>query len=259
MGLDVWLHATHSLCHILHKFPDLVRNRRVLELGCGAGLGGMYSLACGARQVTFTDWDQGALEQCEGNVVLNVDEGVLDPSASAWRFRRLQWGRCDVDTSRRNLLDSEIEPSESDADKTGEPDEAVEFESLAEAEIVLGCDVCYETAHAELLADTVRTRCTGARTVVFSVPVRGDNPESMLVSLSLHPSPAETRSCFWPSVDTLHQNLLGCMKEAGWKVNGDQCGFDRYPVSVLDLLSEKEDTFFDVYVYVFERETSVRR
>ena len=55
-GGTVW-HAAHRLSEYLIKNPSLVRNKRVLELGCGCGLVGLVAAALGAKSVMMTDID----------------------------------------------------------------------------------------------------------------------------------------------------------------------------------------------------------
>ena len=67
-GVNVWDGAL-LLAHYLDKqLPNLVRNKRVLELGAGCGLVGMAAGVLGARQVLLTD-----LEYAIPNMQENVD------------------------------------------------------------------------------------------------------------------------------------------------------------------------------------------
>lgn len=45
-GGSLW-HAGYALAHYLTQNPDLVRNKHVLELGCGCGLVGLTAACLG--------------------------------------------------------------------------------------------------------------------------------------------------------------------------------------------------------------------
>jgi ribosomal protein L11 methylase PrmA len=83
---------------LLGEIRDCFRGRRVLELGCGTGLGGIAVLVTSEpAHVTLTDADPAALALCRRNCELN---GIPPFSASADRRRRtpsssvetLSWG-----------------------------------------------------------------------------------------------------------------------------------------------------------------------
>ncbi|CAE7726875.1 eef1akmt3 [Symbiodinium pilosum] len=86
-GCIVWPSA-HSMCAHLCAHPELVRGKRVVELGAGTGLVGLVCSALGAAEVVLTDLSQG-LPLLQRNVQLNV--GALGGAAT--RVAELRWGQ----------------------------------------------------------------------------------------------------------------------------------------------------------------------
>jgi predicted nicotinamide N-methyase len=70
----LWPAAVGLAEHLLQQ-PDLVRGRRVLELGCGVGLVGLAAARCGAR-LTLSDIDPEALALADENLAANGASGV---------------------------------------------------------------------------------------------------------------------------------------------------------------------------------------
>ncbi|CAH8665740.1 unnamed protein product [Dicrocoelium dendriticum] len=66
------------------KFPELVRGRRVLELGSGTGLCGLVAGMCGASFVTFTDSDP----TLETYLLQSAQENGIKETVG---FRLLDW------------------------------------------------------------------------------------------------------------------------------------------------------------------------
>jgi len=60
-----------------------IREKRVLDLGCGTGMLGIASLLCEAEHVTFVDIDPDALEVCKSTVVELTEE---DESIGEYEF-----------------------------------------------------------------------------------------------------------------------------------------------------------------------------
>ena len=83
LGLSVWRGA-RELADWLAERPERVRGRRVLELGCGAGLAGCAAAALGAASVLLTDTAR-VLPLALANVTRN---GLQDRVAC----RELLWG-----------------------------------------------------------------------------------------------------------------------------------------------------------------------
>nr|SVE75347.1 EOG090X0C09 [Daphnia dolichocephala] len=70
-GLKVW-ECTLDLLDYLDKEPVQFDTLNVLDLGCGAGLLGIYALRKGARTVHFQDYNAEVLSLCTiPNVILN--------------------------------------------------------------------------------------------------------------------------------------------------------------------------------------------
>lgn len=73
-GLKVW-ECTYDLLEVIEKDAETFGGKRVLDLGCGAGLLGILALKRGARQVHFQDYNSTVIEQLTvPNVVLNCQE-----------------------------------------------------------------------------------------------------------------------------------------------------------------------------------------
>ncbi|KAL7537725.1 hypothetical protein ACHAXR_008020 [Thalassiosira sp. AJA248-18] len=70
-GMSVWK-GSEILCQYLIEHPDLIRNKRILELGAGVGLCGIVSAkVLGASSVLLTDGDHMVLRNLRHNVALN--------------------------------------------------------------------------------------------------------------------------------------------------------------------------------------------
>jgi hypothetical protein len=104
VGWDVWEGATDLLAHHIVQHPELVRGKRILEIGAGVGVVGMVSkrnvppqrepevsccdcqttgasrtsrfnpqvaAKCGAHSVVISDYDEGALAIANANIDIN--------------------------------------------------------------------------------------------------------------------------------------------------------------------------------------------
>src|SRR5690606_9155395 len=81
----IWPGAT-LLSTVLINNPAWVRGRRVVDVGCGAGIGGIAAAKAGAASVTANDVDLFALEAARFNAALNgvtVQTVALDLTNSA--------------------------------------------------------------------------------------------------------------------------------------------------------------------------------
>ncbi|MDP9835872.1 putative nicotinamide N-methyase [Neorhizobium huautlense] len=65
-----WAGGTVLARHVL-DFPETVRGRRVLDLGCGSGVVGIAAAKAGAVRVTASDIDANALAATRLNAALN--------------------------------------------------------------------------------------------------------------------------------------------------------------------------------------------
>lgn len=84
-----WPMAAVTSRHLCHH-PELVRARKVVELGAGLGLCGAVSAALGAELVVLTDWE-GAIPLLEANRDRLREDGVADCVSVA----RISWGEAD--------------------------------------------------------------------------------------------------------------------------------------------------------------------
>lgn len=81
-GLMLWASAV-GLAERLAQEPELVRGRRVLEIGAGIGFAGMVSRGLGA-DLTQTDYQTDALTLCCHNAIQNGITGITWEIAD-WR------------------------------------------------------------------------------------------------------------------------------------------------------------------------------
>ncbi|CAE8632436.1 unnamed protein product [Polarella glacialis] len=111
----------------------LVKDRRVLELGCGAGVLGPVSVLAGASQVVLTDFDPLVLDLCQHNQRMNrpallaARPGAPEVSVSCFDWRELG------DGAPRSLV----------AD-VGKQEGARCHSILAGVDVVLASDVVYD-------------------------------------------------------------------------------------------------------------------
>lgn len=69
-------HETTSMCIDLMQRIDL-KNKRVIDFGCGSGILGICATALGASDVVFVDTDEQAIKATSSNCALN---GIKDPT-----------------------------------------------------------------------------------------------------------------------------------------------------------------------------------
>jgi predicted nicotinamide N-methyase len=74
---DLW-HGGAALASDIFARPELVRGKRVIDLGCGLGIAGIAAAMVGAREVVMTDREERALwcalAGCKANGVRDVRE-----------------------------------------------------------------------------------------------------------------------------------------------------------------------------------------
>ncbi|KAI0363050.1 hypothetical protein BV20DRAFT_1040100 [Pilatotrama ljubarskyi] len=191
-GLRTWS-ASLVLAQYLLNHPELVQNRRVLELGCGVGFLGIVAASVqmqdrtGSESVWLTDVNEPVLQRCEENLRLQCNPSHEHPGV---HLRLLDWfdaadpERC----STVHALFAEARP-----------------------DVLLGADVVYEPSIIPALTDTL--------VLALSQPDGGEKREayialternrdtlgtfvreavvvaSVLVSQSQHTTSAHRRSC----------------------------------------------------------------
>uniref|UniRef100_A0A7S3Q159 Calmodulin-lysine N-methyltransferase n=1 Tax=Chaetoceros debilis TaxID=122233 RepID=A0A7S3Q159_9STRA len=89
-GLAVWL-GSEVLCEYLTNYPNLVKDKKVLEFGAGVGLCGIASHLMGAARVLMTDGDTDVLDNLRHNVNLNIKTSG-DEEKSSVSCPQLVWG-----------------------------------------------------------------------------------------------------------------------------------------------------------------------
>eukprot|EP01024_Parvocaulis_polyphysoides_P016456 TRINITY_DN17319_c0_g1_i2.p1 TRINITY_DN17319_c0_g1~~TRINITY_DN17319_c0_g1_i2.p1 ORF type:complete len:240 (-),score=25.71 TRINITY_DN17319_c0_g1_i2:32-751(-) len=75
----IWPSAQAMANHIFNN-EDLVRGKRVVELGSGLGLGGISAAICGAKQVVLLDRERMALQCSLLNAAVNGLQKVQNPT-----------------------------------------------------------------------------------------------------------------------------------------------------------------------------------
>lgn len=79
-GLKVW-ECTYDLLELLERVGETFGGKKVLDLGCGAGLLGIVALKREAKQVHFQDYNSTVIEQLTlPNVLINCYEGDVEES-----------------------------------------------------------------------------------------------------------------------------------------------------------------------------------
>lgn len=73
------------MCDFLKRNPELVEGKRVLELGSGTGIVGLYAAKLGAKHVTLTDFIDWNILNIKTNIRENRLGNVAEP-------RWFQWG-----------------------------------------------------------------------------------------------------------------------------------------------------------------------
>jgi predicted nicotinamide N-methyase len=84
VGWDVWEGATLLLCEYLVQHKELVRGKRVLEIGAGVGIVALVAAMCGAESVVISDYDEGVLLIADANIQLNNMHNVCRTAKYDW-------------------------------------------------------------------------------------------------------------------------------------------------------------------------------
>lgn len=69
-------HKFRTTSFLLKSLKNLVRNKKVCDMGCGAGIVGLFALQNGAKQVIQIDINPNAVENAKANNVLHGFEGA---------------------------------------------------------------------------------------------------------------------------------------------------------------------------------------
>jgi 16S rRNA G1207 methylase RsmC len=72
---------TNSTSIILNNMPE-VKNKDILDVGCGSGAIGIYCALKGARKVICTDVDENSLKNARENVIKNKVEHIVSVTKS---------------------------------------------------------------------------------------------------------------------------------------------------------------------------------
>ena len=75
-GLLLWPAAV-ALCEYITDYPDLIKNKRVLEIGAGIGLVGLAAQRLGPAHLTQTDYHEGVLGLAQHNARQNKVTGIF--------------------------------------------------------------------------------------------------------------------------------------------------------------------------------------
>ncbi|KAF4042582.1 Lysine methyltransferase [Phytophthora infestans] len=82
-GTRLWT-GSHFLSRYLWRHPELVRGKRVLELGAGTGICSIVSSKLGAVKCLATDGDEEVVELLAKNVQVNEAEDVVTARSLFW-------------------------------------------------------------------------------------------------------------------------------------------------------------------------------
>lgn len=91
-GLGLWT-GSDFMAEFLCDHADLVRNKRILELGAGLGLIGMIAYHMGASEVLMTDGDTSVLDNLRYNISENSVRNEEISTERTLDCAQLIWGR----------------------------------------------------------------------------------------------------------------------------------------------------------------------
>jgi len=106
-GLKIWECSYDLVKYLSEKYSeDDLSSKKVLELGCGAGIPGIYCFTRGAT-VYFNDYNRDVIEEVTiPNVLLNVPDAG-DGGQTETRFFSGDWAALDRDILSREIRDEE--------------------------------------------------------------------------------------------------------------------------------------------------------
>jgi predicted nicotinamide N-methyase len=96
---DIWPSAI-ALANYIANMPALVKDQKVIELGCGLGLPSIVAAKCGAASVTATDFHPACIPYCQANMICNNVPHVT--------CRTLDWRSPDLQDSFNCILGSDL-------------------------------------------------------------------------------------------------------------------------------------------------------
>ena len=79
--------ATMALVALMETYPDMIKGKRVLELGSGMGIASLAAMKLGAKLVVATDGAMEAVEHASNTLTVNKKRGD-----STFYAHRLRWG-----------------------------------------------------------------------------------------------------------------------------------------------------------------------
>lgn len=100
-GMKIW-ECSHDLVNFLHTSQLVLKDKRVLELGCGASLPGIYCIkAGGAASAVFQDYNEEVIDH------VTIPNVLLNCSTDKARFFSGDWSHFKSDTPYDIILTSE--------------------------------------------------------------------------------------------------------------------------------------------------------
>ena len=148
---DLW-HGSVALAAAIFADPESVRGKRVVDLGCGLGLGGIAAAMCGAKEVVMTDREERALWCSLAGSVANGLQNVRQMPAEDNQPDGVALPPLPLD-----LPSSTIVPHESQCVVTARKVDWFEPEKAPTGfDVVLACDVLYTPAAVDAIASLVR-------------------------------------------------------------------------------------------------------
>ncbi len=183
LGWRVW-GAARLLSRLLAASPDVVRDKRVLELGAGVGLCGLLCSALGAREVTLTDALPGLLSTLAASAALQADGAAPDESPWTWRgaggrglihVRRFLWeddvadaqGAALAAADPRSLLAVQLRKATLDVGGA-----APSLQRDSTYDLVVGSDLLYDLGQRVPLSRVLASRLAPGGLALLVLPIR---------------------------------------------------------------------------------------